>query len=195
MEIDKVVKGVGYDGNSFFCWNCGKAGFATKQMAIGHQAQCKARVKVTSSLVGQSVGDIAVSGRSLVGKSVGRLVGEAFSQPDTFQQSDIEKPLSNDERHQIAVLTQKVLELEQNQSQYINEIPHLQAVQRFGFLGLSDNQLIFLLVAVVIGYMIGHETSCQCDISAGIPKRRLGSSIKDKVTDKAINYGINKLFK
>jgi len=43
MNIEKVCKNVGWDGSSFFCMRCGKAGFDTQAKAVGHQSQCPAK--------------------------------------------------------------------------------------------------------------------------------------------------------
>ena len=180
MEVKKISKYVGHDGKSYFCWNCGKAGFDKPSQVNGHQSECSARQVSVTPTITPTTTPIP----TYLGGGGGGGTPPIKQEMETLN-SDI----------QIAMVRQELADMKAQYSKVFNEIPHQQAVQHFGFLGLSNNQLIFLLVTVVIGYMIGHESSCQCDVSAGIPKRRLGSSIKDKVTDKAINYGINKLFK
>jgi len=196
MKIEKVVKGVWYDGSSFFCEYCGKAVFDTKQKAIGHLAQCPAREqKGKAKVSGWTAEKKALFGRSVVGRSVvGRSVGETQNQAHTFQQSEIENPVSDNQVHEIAVLKQQVIELQQNLVYYTNERPHLNAVAQVEAFGISKEVLIIIAVIGYVLYSVGKESTCHCDVGAGISTRRL-SSIKDKVADKAISYGINKFFK
>lgn len=41
--MSKVCKDVGWDGESFYCLRCGKAGFKSEASARGHLSQCKGR--------------------------------------------------------------------------------------------------------------------------------------------------------
>jgi FtsZ-binding cell division protein ZapB len=178
MEVKKICSGVGHDGTSFFCWNCGKAGYATKESAIGHQAKCSARhVKneVPRSSAPSSLG-------TSLGTSVARI--ELGSSLGT-ELDNLPQETSNAE-HQLAVLVKQIEELKQTQVSLSNEIPHL--------LGINSNVWVFILIGAYVVYKMGQDSTCRCDVE-GTSRRKSGSSIQDKITDKAINYGIGKLFK
>jgi len=206
MEIEKIVKGVWYDGKSFFCEYCGKAVFDTKQKAIGHLAQCPERPKdkkpksskwtaekqalLGRSVVGQSVGDLAVSGRSVVSRSV----GETQIQANIFQQAEIENPVADNQNYEITLLKKQVAELQESLSYYSNERPHLNAIAQTGVLGVSKEIWIGIAIVGYLLYSVAKESTCHCPVGTGTRTRRF-SSIKDKFIDKGLTYGINKLLK
>ena len=171
MNIERICKNVGHDGESFFCMRCGKAGFDTKAKAVGHQSQCRARNA--------------------------NLVVPPSTTTTTLPPPDVVLPPSNTER-QLAGLIQDIAEMKQQYASVYNEGPHLQAVQQMGFLGISRENWLIIGVIALIAYSMGQKSSCRCPVSDGSSRRtygRMGSSIQDKVTDKAISYGISKLFK
>jgi hypothetical protein len=181
MNIKKVCKNVGHDGESYFCMLCGKAGYSTKEQAMGHLAKCKSRM---SSLASQPA-------------------SQPPSQPATTSLAELptELPtkLPSDMSaivHLLSVQGQQMAEIKQQYQKVYNEVPHLQAVQQMGFLGIPNNTWIWIVgigVGLLLVYKLGQESKCHCD--TGSPRRRLGSTLQDKVTDKAISYGISKLFK
>jgi len=87
--------------------------------------------------------------------------------------------------------------MKQQYSRVYNENPHLQGVQQMGFLGVSKEGWMIIAVVAFVAYSIGHSSSCRCPVSEGAYRWAGGrlSSIKDKVTDRAISYGISRLFK
>ena len=178
MNIDKICKNVGWDGSSYFCMRCGKAGFDTKAKAVGHQSQCRAR---NASLVPPPTTTTTTPPPSTT----------------TLPPPDMVLPPSNIER-QLAGIVQDISEIKQQSSKVYNEGPHLQGVQQMGFLGISKENWLIIGVVILIAYSMGQKSSCRCPVGDGSSRRtngRLGSSIQDKVTDKAISYGISKLFK
>jgi hypothetical protein len=84
-----------------------------------------------------------------------------------------------------------------------NEMTHAIATkQQMGGLGVwieANKSMILLGVGLVIlAYSLGQRSSCRCPVSDGSSRRtngRLGSSLQDRVTDKAISYGISEIFK
>jgi hypothetical protein len=179
MNIDKVCKNVGWDGESFFCMRCGKAGFNTKAKAVGHQSQCQAR---NASLV--------------VPPPTTTPPPDHHHITTTLPLAGMVPPPSNIER-QLAMFGQQIADMRQEQTKYTNEIPHLQAVQNMGFLGISKEGWIIIGVVALLAYSMGHSSSCRCPVNEGSSRRTGGrlSTIQDKVTDKAISYGISKMFK
>lgn len=180
MNIERICKNVGHDGSSFFCMLCGKAGYSTKEQAMGHLAKCKSRM---SSLASQPA-------------------SQPPSQPATISLAELSTELPTKLpsdmsaiEHLLYIQGQQIADVKQAQTKYTNEIPHLQAVQQMGFLGISTNGWIVIAIIAFVAYSVGHESTCRCGLNEGSPRRRLGSSIQDKVMDKAISYGISKLFK
>jgi len=182
MNVKKICVGVGHDGKSFFCWNCGKAGYVSKESAIGHQAKCPAR-HVKNEVPRSSVP--SALGTSLARIELGTELGTELN--------NLPQETSNTE-HQLAVLVKQIEELKQTQVSLSNEIPHLQAVGQTGFLGLNNNVWWFILIGAYVVYKMGQDSTCRCDVGESTSRRK-SSSIQDKITDKAINYGIGKLFK
>lgn len=180
MDIKRVCKNVGYDGESYFCMLCGKAGYSTKEQAMGHLAKCKSRISsLASQLASQPASHLATIS-----------LAELPIELPTKLPSD-----TSAIEHLLSVQGQQIADIKQAQAKYANEIPHLQAVQQMGFLGISTNGWIVIAIIAFVAYSVGRESTCRCSLSEGSPRRRLGSSIQDKVTDKAISYGISKLFK
>ncbi|MDQ1252579.1 MAG: hypothetical protein QG646_1700 [Euryarchaeota archaeon] len=180
MEIRKVCKGVGHDGKSYFCWNCGKAGFVLEEQAIGHQAKCPARKKRVEL-------PILPTYLSTHLQPSYDLANLPIQLP-----SEMERQSSNIER-QLQAIGRDMVEMKQQYAKIYNEVPHLQAVGQMGFLGISTNVWLLFGIGLLIVYSLGKESKCHCD--TGSPRRRLGSTLQDKVADKAISYGLSKLFK
>ena len=49
MKIEKINRYCGYDGSSYFCLYCGKAGFRSNMQVRGHQSVCPGRNKTLLS--------------------------------------------------------------------------------------------------------------------------------------------------
>jgi hypothetical protein len=187
MDIQKISKHVGHDGKSYFCWDCGQAGFDSPSHVNGHQSVCPKRqipINTTTTPITTPLGGGG---------------GGGGTTPTTRQKIDIPVSSSNTE---IAVFRQELSEMKADmKAQYakaFNEGPHLQAVNSYGFLGISANVWIGILIGAYIVYKMGQESTCMCAVNDSSFRRsnsRLGSSIQDRVADKAINYGISKLFK
>lgn len=184
MNIEKVCKNVGHDGESYFCMLCGKAGYSTKEQAMGHLAKCKSRMSsLASHLASQPPSQPATT-------SLAELPTEL---PIPTKLSDMSAIV-----HLLSVQGQQMAEMKQQYQKVYNEVPHLQAVQQMGFLGIPNNTWIWIVgigIGLLLVYKLGQESKCHCDVNMGSSRRRLGSTLQDKVTDKAISYGISRLFK
>ena len=182
MNIKRICKNVGHDGESFFCMGCGKAGFATKAQAVGHQSQCKAKnINLGVSPPPPTATDHHQTTTIIPPPDH----HQTTSRPPADQLTNVE--------HQLAGVVHDLAEMKQQNLITSNEIPHLQAVQQAGFFGISRDGWIIILVIAFVSYSLGKETKCQCDV--GTSNRKLGASIQSKVTDKVINFGLTKLLK
>ena len=184
MEVQKISKYVGWDGEHYFCLGCYQADFNSPSQVNGHQRVCPVR---QPKLVAPAsdVGTTTLGGASGSGEVV--LPKQEIEYQDTSP--DILRVLTM----QLAPMKQELADIKKTMS---NEIPHKLAVQQMGFLGVPNNRWIWIVgigIGLFLVYKLGQESKCHCD--TGSPKRRLGSTLQDKVTDKAISYGISKLFK
>ena len=187
MDIQKISKHVGHDGKSYFCWDCGQAGFDSPSHVNGHQSVCpKRQIPINTTT-------------TPITTPLGGGEGGGGTTPTTRQKIDIPVSSSNTE---IAVFRQELSEMKADmKAQYakaFNEGPHLQAVQQVGFLGISKEGWLFIGVIALVAYSLGKDSKCDCSYVGGSSRRsngRLGSSIQDKVTDKFVSYGISRLLK
>jgi hypothetical protein len=92
------------------------------------------------------------------------------------------------------MLTMQSQQIAEIRKSITNEIPHSIAKQQMGFLGISKEGWLIIGVVALLAYSMGHNSSCRCENSSRRTGGRL-SSIQDRVTDKAISYGISKIFK
>jgi len=184
MSITRICENVAHDGESFFCMRCGKAGFDTRAKAVGHQSQCPAK---NASLVVPPPTTTTTTPPPYT---------TTTDHHTTTTPSDIVLPTSNTER-QLAGMVQDISEMKKLYAKAFNEGPHLQAVQQMQFLGISKEGWIIIGVVALLAYSMGHSSSCRCPVNDNLSRRTGGrlSSIQDKVTDKAISYGISKIFK
>jgi len=181
MNIDnvkRISKHVGYDGESYFCWNCYHSGFKSPSHVNGHQSVCPAR----------QIPPLSTSLNNILEGGGG---GGGGTPPK--EQENTTPVLS-----EVGIMRKELAEFKSDITtrfaKVFNEIPHQQAVNNYGILGISKDGWIIIGIVALIFYSLGKEAKCYCD-NAGSVRRRLGSTIQDKVTDKAINFGINKLFK
>jgi len=184
MNIEKVCKNVGWDGVSFCCLRCNKAGFTSQAQAVGHQSQCTMNNKRLGALPQQEVVVPASFGTTLPQYSGGGT-------------TEVVVPAEVDNKaiaRMLMIQGQQILDIKKYVS---NEIPHQLANRENGFLGISKEGWMIIGVVALLAYSMGHSSSCRCPVSEGAYRRTGGrlSSIQDKVTDKAISYGISRLFK
>ena len=187
LNVTKICNGVGWDEKSYFCWNCGKAGFSSLKKAIGHQAQCPAKVKnLGASLTNRPTDQPTTDKPEATTLPAHRPYTIRLPKPE------IKIPALNNEL-QLAGLVQDIAGVKQELAKFTNEGFHLQAVQQTGFLGISREGWIIIAVVGLLAYYVGRESSCVC--SSNGSSRRSNTNIGDRVKDKAISYGLSKLFK
>ena len=189
MDIVKVCKNVGWDGESFFCMRCYRAGFATKAQAVGHQSQCRANEI--------SLGYTTTQDTKLPPPPSAPLPPPPELYTTTSSTLPPSDQLSFFER-QLILFGQQVSEIKQEQVKLANETAHELAVKNQNPLANVDWRKVIAwgIGIAVVAFLIGRETKvCHCGVEA--PKsgssrgKSLGSSVASKVKDKVINSGIN----
>ena len=173
MDIKRMCKNVGHDGETYFCMRCGKAGFDSKAKAIGHQAQCPAKESNLGALpLPTTTTDSHQTTTTLPLPSM-------ILPPDM---KAIERMLT--------MQGQQIADIKKYQERYSNEVPHMQAVNSQGFLGINKNVWIGAGVLIFIAYMLGRE-NCHCDCSTINRSRNrvsgLGSNMAGKIAGKFID--------
>jgi hypothetical protein len=181
MNIKEVCKNVGWDGESYFCMRCKKAGFATKAQAVGHQSQCSMNNKSFGFLPPPTT-------------TTDHHHTTTTTPPDTttLPPPDMVLP-SNLERH-LAVLGKQLAEIQQGQAKITNETAHTIAVSNQGFLGISKEGWVIIGVVALVAYMLGRETkTCDCSIGdyrykrSGNGRSGFGSAMAGKIAGKFID--------
>ena len=175
MNIRRICKNVGHDGESYFCMRCGKAGYSTKEQAMGHLAKCKARETATV-LPSQPASQLASQPASNLANLPAQL-------PTIL-------PLGTSAiERQLMVFGQQLSEIKQEQSKLSNETTHMVAMNNQDF--FSGKGLLILVVIGVVAYLLGRE-NCSCDYSVGGTVRRtksngFGSAMAGKIAGKFID--------
>lgn len=187
MNIVKVCNNVAQDKDTkeYFCMRCGRAGYSTKEQAMGHQAQClmrKKRFEIGSYLASQPA--------SLYGanKLPSKLpVSETVPSPDmVIPQSDIQR--------QLALVTMELAEIKQTQARFFeNEIPHIQAVQQLGSLGIPTIWIVVGAIAL-IALMFRENKPCNCEITQKKAPASFTMSLLSRFANKAVDKAGNVLF-
>jgi hypothetical protein len=195
MNIQKVCNNVAQDIDTreFFCMRCGHAGYSTKEQAMGHQAQCPVRKK------GFKVGGyLASQPASLHG------VNELPSKPpisETLPSPDMVIPQSDIQR-QLALVTMELAEIKKTQAKFFeNEIPHMQAVQQLGSLGVPTVWIVVGAIALVM-LMFREDKPCNCESESEETKKKkppkspssIVSNIVTRSASKIVDKTIDKFF-
>jgi hypothetical protein len=145
-EIKEICKNVyfDYENNVFFCQLCGKATFTTKAQAVGHLSQCPKK------------------------DSVNRPPPTTISTPPPYTmtlpppKSDLLQAKASQERLS-ALYEKRLARIEERDALITNELPHIQAVQQIGFLGITSQGWLMIGVVGFLAYMLG-RSFCRCDV-------------------------------
>jgi hypothetical protein len=181
MNIERVCKNVGHDGSSFFCMLCGKAGYTTKEQAMGHLAKCKSRMSVLASQPASQ----------LPSQSATYNLAELPTKLPTKLPLDMSAI-----EHLLSVQGQEIADIKQYQARMSNEVPHLQAVGQMQFLGVSADGWIIIAVIGIVAYSLGRE-HCSCDYSDyknNRHPRNGGSGFGSNMAGKIAGKFIDKIF-
>jgi len=187
MEVQKVSRYVGWDGEHYFCLGCYQADFDSPSQVNGHQRVCPVRQPKLVASAGD-IGTVTLDGGAGGGGKV-VLPKQEMKYQDTS--SDMMLRILN---IQLAPIKQELADVKKA---VYNELPHKRGISQMGFLGIANNTWVWIIgigIGFFLVYKLGQESKCHCDINAGSSRRRLGSTLQDKVTDKAVSYGISRLF-
>jgi hypothetical protein len=181
-EIKKIVSdNIGMEGNSFFCRRCGKAGYPSMASVKGHLGMCKGKAIQRAGGV-----QLATASSSSVGTaSIARLGGISTSQLTATAGPGIQlAPADID----YGELSNRVASLE-------NEYNHLLAENNVPVNSddwVSRNKDILIILGIGIGlYLLLQQSKCNC----GARANGIGSTLVNRAAGKAVDYGLNKLFK
>jgi phage FluMu protein Com len=183
-EIKEICKNVyfDYENNVFFCQLCGKATFKTKAQAVGHLSQCPKN------------------------DSVNRLpqtTASTTSTPPPYtmtlppSKSDLLQAKASQERFS-ALYEKRLARIEERDAFITNELPHIQAVQQIGFLGITSQGWLTIGVVGFLAYMLG-RSFCRCDvvgspqINQKSPSPKPVSNIVSSLATRLANRGSDKL--
>ena len=195
MDIKPVCKDVGWDGQSFCCLRCGRAGFTSEASARGHLSQCRGTL-IQKGLVLPP--PPAANFGGLYGGGAGAGAGGGGGGQIALQQQPLNQYGQPGGRWNEFDYRLGRLENEYNHLLVRNNTPKQESwlSQNFGWLVLGGIMLIALFSA------FGQN---QCPVPAGgagsSPKRsgpdinKLSERILNKGVDTAITRGFGKLFK
>ncbi len=188
MKIERICKNVGWDGESYFCMRCGKAGYSTKEQAMGHLAKCKVR-------------DIIAK---LPSQPASHLASQPPSQPATYNLAELPTKLPSDTsviERLLAMQGQQIAEIKQEQGKLSNEATHLMALNQVnegsGFLGITAKGWLIIVGVAIVAFVFGRETK-HCDCSVGdYPYKRsrnIGSGFGTAMASRIAGKFIDRIF-
>lgn len=181
MDIQRISKHVGHDGKSYFCWNCGQAGFDSPFHVNGHQSVCPKRQKQVTV----NTPPVDTNTPSITNLGGGGGGGGGRGTPPS---QEIEKLVSIGQDNpaytqlytEVKILRQEIGEVRSDiKVQYakaFNEEPHLQAVNNYGFLGISREGWLIIGVVAFVAYSLGKDSKCSCNSTVGSSRRSNGNS-------------------
>jgi hypothetical protein len=178
MEYKKACENVGFDGESFFCLRCYKAGFATQQQAVGHQRWCKAKASL-GNLPPKFTTSSTTSAPPYSGATLPANIPPELSE---YDKSAISRILAM----QVQKMSQEISEIKR----YVtNEIPHMQAKQQMSGIGdwiEANKGTIILVAAGLLVILLLRESKCNCE--------KRGSLLADVAKTAGI-YGVKRILK
>jgi len=198
-----VSDSLGYDGETYFCRLCGKAGYRSLAAAKGHLAQCPGKMLQKH---GVSPAVSAFSGSPGGGQPPGQLAAASYSWAGAGQNADLQTSSYQQQRQHLGLadagLGRQVAELSRQVSRLSNEYHHMVLERNVGFdLGEFFRGKWFwtLAVGLFLAYSFGRQ-NCSCP-SLGEPSkssgggRSLGSALSSKALDRVVSKGIDRIFR
>jgi hypothetical protein len=183
-EITNICKNVFYDheNNVFFCELCGRATFSTKAQAVGHLSQCPKKDSVN---------------RPPPTTTTTTSTPPPYTMTLPPPKSDLLQAKASQERLS-ALYEKRLARIEERDALVTNELPHLQAVQQMGFLGITSQGWLIIGVVGFLAYMLG-RSFCRCDvlgspqINQKSPSPKPVSNIVSSLATRLANRGSDKL--
>lgn len=191
MEVKTISKNIAWDGKSFFCLHCGKAGFSSLAAVKGHQSVCPQRARNKGAVPTENSDQLPVRLPTATPSSYQLANGGEFAPFGSYHQ-----------QHQ--QLLDRLGSLESTVS---NELTHLrqanyqsqgQGAQSWIQKNLTWVVLAGVFVFAVFLYTGGNRCPTQCDSDSG-PKgpdlTKLGERVITKAADTAISKSFGRIFK
>lgn len=188
-----VSANIGFDGSTYFCKRCGKAGYARATQVRGHLAMCpgtlmrKAAASTTSynHLQPLATGDNAGLGGSQLLQPV--VVADPVANP-------VANPLAADTRyHELAGRVAMIENHYNHVMQSMNQ-PQYQPKQDF----FSQYKGVIIVGAIILFAIMLSKQSGQCQPGStgkSVDMGALGAKALSKVVDVGITKGVASLFK
>ena len=182
MNNYKIISdNIAWDGSYFCCRRCGKAGYKSMAAVKGHLGMCKGKAmqKGAIQLTGASYSSVGTTLINDLGNNPVELAtatARASNQLATngIDGADIQRRLTTLENEYVHVLAEN------------NPVATESWISR-------NKELLIVLVCLFIVYLIWRESQCKCD--SGTKRTGMGLTLTNKVAGKAIDLGLNKLFK
>ena len=114
-------------------------------------------------------------------------VSETLSSPDmVIPQSDIQR--------QLALVTMELAEMKQTQARFFeNEIPHMQAAQQLGALGVPTVWIVVGAIALIV-LLLHDNKPCNCETTQKKAPVSFAMSVLSRFANKAADKAGNVLF-
>ena len=198
--MQEICKDVGFDGRSFYCMRCGRAGFRSEAAARGHLGQCKGR------LISQGIDPAALAGRGApaAGRSHARALDAAHAAAASSSYTkhmlgsfdDTSAPFSPEPvgypdyiGQQLAIHTSQIAELRNEYNHMlVRNNPPTNNNDWFG----QNKGLVMMVVIVAFIFWTMNQSSCPSNCGESKTGRSRVSSLGEKAAAKLIDRGITK---
>lgn len=223
MESIRVCKDISWDGQSFFCERCGKAGYRTELAARGHLGSCKGRA-VERGIPASALGGFAAAGGGAYGaQEVPRAAaaggGGAAAQkrvvsfPSTGRQVEFSAPsyssypaeLPPQSYPQSYPQSSELMGLNARVQTLENELNHQLTLRNRptgGNLGgwIQENLPIVIILGVVVFIMLYSNSRGSCSVEGtsqrrGLDVGKIGERMLNKGADTIISKGLGRIFR
>jgi len=189
MKITKVKEGVGFDGETYFCMRCGKAGFKSPAAVVGHLAHCQGIAHLATTILARSApglittigaGAAAQQQRSTINSETTLPAAGAQQQP-----SMINTGIAFSAEQRIwAVIDQFDKRISRLEQVCYNETPHLVAAQQ------QKPEWKEKLLLIGIGFFLGWFLRGEYEPRGPGSGRTL--SVVSKVGERALTKAVDK---
>jgi len=187
-----VSKNIGFDGSTYFCKRCGKAGYGKATQVRGHLAMCpgtlmRKGVEPTGSskqlqLLASGYNGTLSGGQPVVAAVVDNPVNELVDNQLAVKYSQLEERMIKVENHYTHVMGQ------------INQPAQYQPAQKSFF----DQHKVVIIIGVLVFVMTMLEREagkCGETENKGTMMGSLGTKAMSKLVDTGITKGVAALFK
>lgn len=176
-----ISDSIGWDGVSFFCRRCGRAGYSKMAQVKGHLAMCPGRA-VAKGAVPQ-----------LAAASCSPVANAPFEGLQVL-------PTASQQQQLQPILASSYGQLDDRVKQLENEYNHMLVERNLpanDWFSSNKNMLIIMAVSVVALYLVTRNSQCQCDNGSKVVKNGMasfGEKALAKFVDRGITKGVDSLF-